>query len=62
MSDQVTAFVITVAIIALFFAWVPLLNFVCPPCGLYLERLRLQKEKDVAKARASVAVDSTLRP
>jgi hypothetical protein len=62
MSDEVTAFVITIAIIALFFVWVPLLNFVCPPCGRYLERLRPQKEKDVAKAPSSIAVDSTLRP
>jgi hypothetical protein len=44
MSDDVIALLITIAIIALFFVWVPLLNFVCPPCGRFLERRRLQKE------------------
>jgi hypothetical protein len=43
MSDEVIAFVITIAIIALFFAWVPFLNLVCPPCARFLERRRLQK-------------------
>jgi hypothetical protein len=38
MSDEVIALIITIAIIALFFVWVPLLNFVCPPCGRFLER------------------------
>jgi hypothetical protein len=54
MSDEVTALVITIAIIALFFVWVPLLNFVCPPCGRFLERLRHQKQP--GKPRASAAV------
>jgi hypothetical protein len=44
MSDEVIALVITIAIIALFFVWVPLLNLVCPPCGRFLERRRLQKD------------------
>jgi len=52
MSDEVIAVVITIAIIALFFVWVPLLELVCPPCGRFLERRRLQKEP--TKARASV--------
>jgi hypothetical protein len=58
MSDEVIAFVITLAIIALFFVWVPLLNFVCPPCGRFLERLRQQKgrEKVIGKEQPSVAV------
>jgi hypothetical protein len=43
MSDEVIALVITIAIIALFFAWVPFLNLVCPPCARFLERRRLQK-------------------
>jgi hypothetical protein len=54
MSDEVIALAITIAIIALFFVWVPLLNLVCPPCGRFLERRRLQKE--VPKARPSVSV------
>jgi hypothetical protein len=51
MSDDAIALVITIAIIALFFVWVPLLNFVCPPCGRFLERLR---EKGVRKERPTV--------
>jgi hypothetical protein len=52
MSDEVIAVVITIAIIALFFVWVPFLDLVCPPCGRFLERRRLQKE--TTKPRASV--------
>jgi hypothetical protein len=44
MSDEAIALIITIAIIALLFAWVPLLNWVCPPCGRFLERCRYQKE------------------
>jgi hypothetical protein len=44
MSEEAIAISITVAIIALFFVWVPFLNLVCPPCGRFLERRRLQKE------------------
>jgi hypothetical protein len=52
MSDDAIALVITIAIIALFFVWVPLLNFACPPCGRFLERLRQQKR--ATKARAPI--------
>jgi transposase-like protein len=54
MSDTVIALAITVAIIALFFVWVPLLNLVCPPCGRFLERRRLQKT--VAKDSSPMGV------
>jgi hypothetical protein len=40
MSDQVLAILITAAIVALLFAWVPILNFICPPCGRALARYR----------------------
>jgi hypothetical protein len=43
MSDDVLALVITAAIFAVFFAWMPLLNFICPPCSRFLERRRAQK-------------------
>jgi len=56
MSDDVIALLITIAIIALFFIWVPFLEFVCPPCGRFLQRRRLQKEKAMPKERPSVAV------
>jgi hypothetical protein len=53
MSDEVIALVITIAIIALFFVWVPLLNLVCPPCGRFLERRR---QKDPTKTRAPMGI------
>jgi hypothetical protein len=42
MSDEMLALILTIAIIALFFVWVPLLNLVCPPCGRFLARRRLE--------------------
>jgi hypothetical protein len=45
MTEQPLSIIITVAIIALIFAWAPFLNFVCPPCGRALERFRLRKAK-----------------
>lgn len=32
MSDAIIALIIPAVMIAIIFAWVPLLNFVCPPC------------------------------
>jgi hypothetical protein len=43
MSDNFTALVWTVAIIALLFAWVPFLKLICLPCARFLKR-RLQKD------------------
>jgi hypothetical protein len=55
MSDEFIALIVTIAIIALLFVWVPLLNFVCPPCGRFLERWRQKgpPKAEPAKARAS---------
>ena len=44
MSDEFIALVITIALIALIFAWVPFLNRICRPCARFLERRRLQKD------------------
>lgn len=43
MSEDTLAIVITAAIVALMFAWVPILNFICPPCGRALTRFRQQR-------------------
>ena len=53
MSDDAIALVITLALIALFFVWVPFLNFICPPCGRFLERWHLQK--DAIKERSPLS-------
>jgi len=44
MPEETLALVITIAIIALFFAWVPFLNLICPLCSRFLERRRLRIE------------------
>lgn len=40
MSDEIIALVIPLVAVAIIFAWVPLLNLICPPCGRSLERQR----------------------
>jgi hypothetical protein len=54
MSDEVIALVVTIAIIALLFVWVPLLDLICPPCGRFLERRR--RQKDPTEARAPIGI------
>ena len=47
MSDEFIALVITIALIALIFAWAPflnLINLICRPWARFLERRRLQKD------------------
>jgi hypothetical protein len=44
MSDELIALIVTVAIIALLFAWTPFLNFICPPCGRFLAQRRSVKQ------------------
>jgi len=60
MSDDVIAVLITIAMIAMFFVWVPLLNFVCPPCGRFLERRRLQKGSPPRRAPVNLVRQKTL--
>ncbi|WP_353066086.1 hypothetical protein RBB77_07395 [Tunturibacter psychrotolerans] len=58
MSDEIIALIITVAIIALLFAWVPLLNFICPPCGRFFAQRRMEKqtsENQKIRKQSSVA-------
>ena len=50
MSDKMVSILLTLVIVALFFAWVPLLEWICPPCGRFLERIRPQK--DATKKRS----------
>lgn len=45
MSEQTLSIVITVLVIGLMFVWVPVLEFICPPCGRALERLRSSRAK-----------------
>jgi len=51
MSDDIVAVIIPLIAIAIIFAWVPLLNLICPPCGRALERRRSQM--DALKVRSS---------
>lgn len=43
MSESTLCIVLTIGIAAVFFAWMPFLNFICPPCSRFLERRRHQK-------------------
>jgi hypothetical protein len=43
MSEKTVCVCITFLVIALMFAWVPVLEFVCPRCSRALERLRSKK-------------------
>jgi len=40
MSEEILSVVITALVIALMFAWVPVLEFVCPRCSRAVERFR----------------------
>lgn len=53
MSEQILCVVITVLIIGLMFVWVPVLEFICPPCGRALERFRSRKQSEVQQEGAS---------
>jgi hypothetical protein len=53
MSEQILCVMITVLIIALMFVWVPVLEFLCPPCGRALERFRSRKQSEVQEKGAS---------
>jgi hypothetical protein len=58
MSEEIIALIITVAIIALLFAWAPFLNFICPPCGRFLAQRRMEKqtiENQKIRKQSSVA-------
>jgi hypothetical protein len=52
MPDYIFALIIPLVAIAITFAWVPFLNFICPPCGRSLERRSFQG--DELKARSSM--------
>jgi len=45
MPEQTLSIVITVLVIVLMFVWVPVLEFICPPCGRALERFRSRRTK-----------------
>lgn len=51
MSDTLLAFVVTALLIGFFFAWVPFLEWICLPCGRFVERLK-KREPEVRGPRA----------
>ncbi len=40
MTEDLLATLITLALIGLMFAWVPVLKLVCPPCSRFLQSRR----------------------
>jgi hypothetical protein len=55
MSEETLALVITVAVIALLFAWPAFLNLVCPPCGRFLARRRTRTDEDTEPSTFNAA-------
>jgi hypothetical protein len=53
MSEATLSIVITVLVIGLMFVWVPVLEFICPPCSRALERFRSKKEREVRQGAVS---------
>jgi hypothetical protein len=53
MSEDVFGVMITVLIFALMLVWVPVLEFICPPCGRALERLRSREQSEKKQEDAS---------
>jgi hypothetical protein len=53
MSESLFAGLFTVVILAILFAWVPMMDRVCPPCGRALKRLK-RRESTGAEASSFV--------
>lgn len=61
MSEKSIPLIVTVAMIALMFAWVQLLNFACPHwCRALKRRRRLKKMNLKQKGTDSVTSDQTI--
>ena len=45
MSDYIFAVFIPIVAIAITYAWVPLLNLVCPPCDRFSNRIGLEPDE-----------------
>ena len=59
MSDAVLALLLTLVVLALLFAWVPMLDRVCPPCGRLVRSLRRRTPREAfAKQEHTGAVRS----
>ena len=63
MSEQILSIFITVLVIVLMLVWVPLLEFICPPCRRALERLRWRRAKGEVRQAGQRRVETrfTLR-
>jgi uncharacterized membrane protein len=59
MSEQILSIFITVLVIALMFVWVPVLEFICPPCGRALERFRSKKTQHEVREPNSSGIKIT---
>jgi hypothetical protein len=61
MSEQTLSIVITVLVIVLMFVWVPVLEFICAPCGRALERFRSGRAKDEVRGASVPGIKSRAR-
>ena len=60
MSDTIIALIIPAVMIAIIFVWVPLLNFVCPPCERLAEQHLLQNL--VHRSHSASLFESRIEP
>jgi len=57
MFNDILALIIPLVGVAIVFAWVPLLNFISPPCGRSLERRAFRDEELEARSSLSAIRD-----
>ncbi len=61
MSEQILSIFITVLVIVLMLVWVPLLEFICPPCRRAIEHLRSRRARGEVRQAGRVETRFTLR-
>lgn len=61
MSEQILSIFITVLVIVLMLVWVPVLEFICPPCVRALERFRSRRMKGEMREPSAPGIKSRAR-
>lgn len=61
MSEQVLSIFITVLVIVLMLVWVPVLEFICPPCRRAIERFRSRRTKGEMREPSASGIKSRAR-
>ena len=59
MSEQILSIFITVLVIVFMLVWVPLLEFICPPCRRAFDRLRSRRAKGEVRQAGQRRVETS---